>query len=130
MPMEFIKYHNIQQINTTMRTIFIKHSNCSRKQHLPISTLLHQKTTYYRNIINENYTLEQNRDTRYIPLPLIVSLVHISTNKFSPQNDIRVITYTIQIQNDVALIYKEIGKHLIPFLLIDSSGFGNNTHKH
>ena len=41
--------------------------------------------TFYRNIINANFTLEQNRDTGY----------------------------TIQTQNNVAHIYEEIGKYLI-----------------
>ena len=33
--------------------------------------------TFYKNIINANFTLEQNRDTTYIPLPLIIPLAHI-----------------------------------------------------
>ena len=69
--------------------------------------------TFYRDIINANFTLEQNRDTRYIPPPLIIPLVHILINECNPEKDIKVNTCTIQIQNDTAHIYKEIGKHLI-----------------
>ena len=37
--------------------------------------------TFYKNIINANFTLEQNRDTsRHIPPPLIIPLAHISIN--------------------------------------------------
>ena len=68
----------------------------SKKQH-----------TFYRNIINANFTLEQNRDARYIPPPLIISLAHILINECNPEKDIKVDTCTIQIQNDVAHIYKE-----------------------
>ena len=69
--------------------------------------------TFYRNIINANFTLEKNRDTRHIPLPLIIPLAHISINECNLEKDIKIDTCTIQIQNDTAHIYEEIGKHLI-----------------
>ena len=68
----------------------------SKKQHI-----------FYRNIINANFTLEKNRDTRYIPRPLIIPLAHISINECNPEKDIKVNTCTIQIQNDTAHIYEE-----------------------
>ena len=69
--------------------------------------------TFYRNIINANFTLEQNRDTRHIPPPLIIPLIHISINECNPEKDIKIDTCTIQIQNDTAHIYEETGKYLI-----------------
>ena len=69
--------------------------------------------TFYKNIINANFTLEQNKDTRYIPPPSIIPLAHISINECNPERDIKVNKHTIQIQNDVADKYDEIEKHLI-----------------
>ena len=69
--------------------------------------------TFYRNIINANFTLEQNRDTRYIPPPLIIPLAHILINKCNSEKDTKVDTCIIQIQNDVAHIYEETRKYLI-----------------
>ena len=69
--------------------------------------------TLYRDIINANFTLEQNRDTRYIPQPLNIPLVHISINECNPEKDIKVNACTIQTQNDIAHIYEETGKYLI-----------------
>ena len=69
--------------------------------------------TFYRNIINANFTLEQNRDTRYIPPSLIIPLAHILINECNPKKDIKVDTCTIQIQNDAAHIYEETEKYLI-----------------
>ena len=80
---------------------------------LLINYYFKKQHTFYRNIINANFTLEQNRDTRYIPPPLIIPLAHISINECNSEKDIKVDTCTIQIQNDVAHIYEEIGKHLI-----------------
>ena len=37
--------------------------------------------TLYKDIINANFTLEQNRNTRYIPQPLNIPLAHILINK-------------------------------------------------
>ena len=74
----------------------------SKKQH-----------TFYKNIINANFTLEQNRDTRHIPLPLIIPLAHILINECNPEKDIKINTCIIQIQNDTAHIYEETGKYLI-----------------
>ena len=56
---------------------------------------------------------EQNRKTRHIPPPLIIPLALIAINECNPKKDIKVNTPTIQIQNNIAHIYKEIGKHLI-----------------
>ena len=61
--------------------------------------------TYYINIINENFTMEQNRDTRYIYPPLIASLADIFTNECNCKIDIRVNTHSIQTHNEVAYIY-------------------------
>ena len=68
--------------------------------------------TFYRNIINANFTLEQNRDTRHIPPPLIIPLAHISINECNLEKDIKIDICTIQIQNDTAHIYEETGKSL------------------
>ena len=73
--------------------------------------------TFYKNIINANFTLVQNRDTRYIPSPLIIPLAQISINECNLEKDIKVDTCTIQIQNDIAHIYKETGKHLITIVI-------------
>ena len=72
----------------------------SNKQHI-----------FYRNTINANFTSEQNRDTRYIPPPLVISLAHISINECNPEKDIKIDKCATQ--NDSANIYEEIGKHLI-----------------
>ena len=48
-----------------------------------------EKHTFYRNIINANFTLEQNRDTKYTPLPSIIPLAHILINEYNPQKDIK-----------------------------------------
>ena len=72
-----------------------------------------KQNTFYKNIIDANFTLEQNRDTRYIPPPLIIPLVHISIDECNPKKDIKVDTCTIQIQNDTTHIYEETWKHLI-----------------
>ena len=72
-----------------------------------------KKYTYYKELINAHFIPNQNRDTRYIPTPLIIPLSHISTNECNPKNDIRTNTYTIQTQNDVTHIYEETGRHLI-----------------
>ena len=80
---------------------------------LLINYYSNKQHTFYKNIINANFTLEQNRDTRHIPPPLIIPLAHISINECNLENDIKIDKYTIQIQNDTAHIYKEIGKHLI-----------------
>ena len=72
-----------------------------------------KQCTFYRNILNANFTQEQNRDTRYIPPPLIIPLAHISINECNLEKDIKVDTCTIQIQNDIAHIYEETRIHLI-----------------
>ena len=92
---------NVIEHNTSLQVNYY-----SRKQH-----------TFYRIIIKANFTLKKNRDTRYMPLPLIIPLTHISINECNPEKDIKVDTCTIQIQNDTAHIYKEIGKHLITILI-------------
>ena len=74
----------------------------SKKQH-----------TFYKNIINANFTLEQNKNTKYIPPPLIIPFAHILINECNLEKDIKVDTCTIQIQNDTAHIHKETRKHLI-----------------
>ena len=40
-----------------------------------------KQNTFYKNIINANFTLEQNKDTTHIPPLLIIPLVHISINE-------------------------------------------------
>ena len=69
--------------------------------------------TFHTNIIKANFSLEQNRDIRYIPLQLVIPLGHISTNECNPERDIKVETHTIQTQNDVAYMYEETRKHFI-----------------
>ena len=88
---------NVVEYNTSLLVNYY-----TKKQH-----------TFYTNIINANFSLAQNRDTRYILLQLIIPLAHISTNEYNPERDIKVDTYTIQIENDVAHIYEETGKYLI-----------------
>ena len=39
------------------------------------------KKKIYKNIINANFTVEQNKDTRHIPPPLIIPLAYISINE-------------------------------------------------
>ena len=73
--------------------------------------------TFDKNIIHANYTVEQNRDTRYIPSPSIIPLAHISINECNLEKHIKVDTCTIQIQNDIAHIYEETGKPLITILI-------------
>ena len=80
---------------------------------LLINYYSNKQHTFYKNIIDANFTLEQNRDTRYIPPPLIIPLAHISINECNPEKDIKVDTCTIQIQNDIAHIYEETWKHFI-----------------
>ena len=69
--------------------------------------------TFYTNIINANFLLAQNKDTRYIPSQLTILLAHISTNECNLERNIKVDIYTIQIENEVAHIYEEKGKYLI-----------------
>ena len=86
----------------------VEHNNS-----LLINYYTKKQHTFYTNIINANFSLEQNRDTRYIPLQLVIPLVYISTNECNPERDIKVDTHTIQTQNDVAHIYEETRKYLI-----------------
>ena len=86
----------------------IEHNTC-----LLINYYSKTQHTFYRNIINANFTLEQNRDTRYIPPPLIIPFAHILINECNPEKDIKVDTCIIQIQNDTTHIYEETRKHLI-----------------
>ena len=69
----------------------------SHKTSLLINYYTKKQHAFYKNIINANFTLDQNRDTKYIPLPLIISLAYILTNECNPKNDIKIDTYTIQI---------------------------------
>ena len=69
--------------------------------------------TFYTNIINANFSLEEKRNNRYIPLQLVIPLAHISTNECNLERDIKVDTYTIQTENDVAHIQKKTRKYLI-----------------
>ena len=80
---------------------------------LPIYHRLPILCSNTKNIINANFTLEQNRDTRHIPPPLIIPLAHISISECNHEKDIKIDTCTIQIQNDTAYIYEETRKHLI-----------------
>ena len=75
---------------------------------------------FYKKIKNSNFTLEQTRDTRYIPLPLTIPLAHILTNESNSKKDIRIDTYAhthanthTHTQNNVAHIYEETRNHLI-----------------
>ena len=52
---------------------------------LLINYYINKQHTFYTNIINANFLLEQNKDTRYIPTQLVIPLVHISTNECNPE---------------------------------------------
>ena len=92
-----LNLQNVVEHNTSLLVNYY-----TKKQHI-----------FYTNIINTNFSLVQNRDTRYIPSQLIIPLAHISTLECNPERDIKVETHTIQIKNDVAHIYEETRKYLI-----------------
>ena len=82
-------------------TIQIQHSH-TKKQH-----------TLYKNIIQGNDFVTQNKDPRHISPPLNIPLIKISTHECNPKNDINTNTSKIQTQGDNAHIYNETCKHLI-----------------
>ena len=95
--------------------LFSNHNSTYFLTHIVLSN-----PTYFLTCIQPyytNFTLEKNRDSRYIPPPLIIPLTHILINECNPEKDIKVDTYSIQTQNDVAHIYKEIRKYLITILI-------------
>jgi len=70
------------------------------------------KNKHYQNIINTQFTPEQNRDTRHIPSPTIIPYIKTSTIECNPERDIDTNKCTIQTQNDKTHIYNDIGKYI------------------
>jgi hypothetical protein len=68
---------------------------------------------HYQDIIAKNFHQIQSKDTRYIQEPLQLPLVQIQLTECNPDTDINTVVPTIQIIQDKALIFTNIGNHLI-----------------
>ena len=68
---------------------------------------------HFSNIINAHFSIEQQRDTRYVIPATIIPLAYISINECNPESDIETNTNIIQTQFDVTYIYEDNGRHLI-----------------
>jgi hypothetical protein len=74
---------------------------------------LTQQHKHYSNKIEKNFHQPQSKDTRYIHEPLNLPLIQINLNECNPDKDIKTIQPTIQIINDEAYIFTELGNLLI-----------------
>ena len=92
-----LEYQRITNHNTLILT-----QHYTREQH-----------QFYHNILQAHFLLEQIRDTRFIPTPIIIPMVQIHTNECNPKNDIDSNHYIIQTQHEVAHLYEKNGRHLI-----------------
>jgi hypothetical protein len=68
---------------------------------------------HYQDIIAKNFHQLQSKDTRYIQEPLQLPLVQIQLSECNPDTDINIVEPTIKIIQDKALIFTNIGNHLI-----------------
>ena len=74
---------------------------------------LAQQHKHYHNTIEKNFHQIQSKDTRYIQEPLQLPLVQIQLSECNHDTDINTMESTIQIIQDKALIFTNIGNHLI-----------------
>jgi hypothetical protein len=74
---------------------------------------LAQQHLHYQDIIEKNFHQIQSKNTRYIQEPLQLPFVQIYLSECNPDTDINIVEPTIQIIQDKALIFTNIGKHLI-----------------
>ena len=72
-------------------------------------TLQHK---HCREILNTHFTPEQNRGTRFIPLPTTIPLTQIFITECNPEKNVLTDKDTIQIQNEITHISENTGKHL------------------
>lgn len=68
---------------------------------------------YYKNILDANFTPAQNKDTRFIPPPIIIPHIQISIIECNPKTNIITDKNTIQTQNKLTHIYEDARRHLI-----------------
>jgi hypothetical protein len=68
---------------------------------------------HYSNTIEKNFHQPQSKDTRYVHEPLYLPLIQINLNECNPDKNIKTTQPIIQVINDEAYIFTELGNLLI-----------------